>query len=281
MIKKQKLFCAKDHLVSGESFEVYWDNERKRAETKVKDRNKLFYYYQSDNYDSHKNKKRRVMDLIYFTVQKVMFKYKKSILVKHNSGKKVLDYGGGVGMFANYLSSKGFDINMIEPNKEAKEAAKKKNLKVFDSIENLPKNSSFTCITLWHVLEHVPHPERTIKRLKNHLESKGIILIALPNFKSFDSRYYGKFWAALDVPRHLWHYTSEGIIYTLESSGFEFVKKYPLWFDALYICYLSEKHKGNKLSLIKGIFVGVFSNIRALFSSEYSSQIYVFKKKIT
>ena len=225
MIKKQKLFCAKDHLVSGESFEVYWDNERKRAETKVKDKNKIFNYYQSENYDSHKNDKRGVIELIYFTVQKVMFKYKESILVKHKSGKKVLDYGGGVGMFASYLSSKGFDTTMIEPIIEAKEAAKKKNLKVFDSIENLPKNSFFTCITLWHVLEHVSHPERTIKRLKNHLESKGIIIIALPNFKCFDSRYYGKFWAALDVPRHLWHYTSEGIIDTLQSSGFEFVKK--------------------------------------------------------
>jgi len=281
MIKKQKLFCAKDYLVSGESFEVYWDNERKRAETKVKDKNKLFNYYQSDNYDSHKNNKRRVIDIIYFTVQKVMFKYKEGILIKHKSGKKVLDYGGGVGMFASYLSSKGFDTTMIEPIKEAKEGAKKKNLKVFDSIENLPKQSFFSCITLWHVLEHVPYPEKTIKRLKNYLELNGIMLIALPNFKSFDSRYYGKHWSALDVPRHLWHYTSEGIIRTLESSGFEFVKKYPLWFDAIYICYLSEKYRKKKFSLIKGIFIGVYSNIRALFNSEYSSLIYVFKKKIT
>ena len=93
MIKKQKLFCAKDHLVSGESFEVYWDNERKRAETKVKDKNKLFNYYQSDNYDSHKKERSGIIDFLYFASQKVMFKYKENILIKHDPGKKVLDYG--------------------------------------------------------------------------------------------------------------------------------------------------------------------------------------------
>ena len=129
------------------------------------------------------------------------------------------------------------------------------------------------------MLEHIPQPEKIIKRLKNHLELDGKIFIALPNFKSFDSKYYERHWAALDVPRHLWHFTSEGIINTLESSGFEFVKKYPLWFDAIYISYLSEKYCGKRLSLIKGLFIGLFSNIKALFNNEYSSLVYVFKVK--
>ena len=262
MIRKQKLFRAKDHLVSGEFFEIHWNKEKKRAETKIKNKNKLSKYYKSENYDSHKSKKKGVIDFIYFAVQKVMFKYKERILVRHKSGMNILDFGGGVGMFASYLSCKGYNTTIIEPIKKAKEAAKKKSLKVYDSIENLPKNNFFTCITLWHVLEHTLNPEKTIKSLKNHLESNGIILIALPNFKCFDSSYYGKYWAALDVPRHLWHYTSEGIVNMLESSGFEFVKKHPLWFDALYISYLSEKYKENKLSLIKGLFIGLLSNIK-------------------
>ena len=279
MIKKQKLFCAKDYLVSGESFEVYWDNERKRAETKVKDKNKLFNYYQSDNYDSHKKDRSGFIDFLYFASQKVMFKYKENILIKHDPGKKVLDYGSGIGMFASYLSNKGYNTYLIEPFYKAKEIAKKKGLKVYESIENLPKQHLFNCITLWHVLEHIPQPEKIIGRLKNHLELDGKIFIALPNFKSFDSKYYERHWAALDVPRHLWHFTSEGIIKTLESSGFELVKKYPLWLDAIYISYLSEKYCGKRLSLIKGLFIGLLSNIKALFNHEYSSLVYVFKVK--
>ena len=278
MSKKKKLFHVKDHLVSGEVFELSWNQEKKRAETNLTDNKQLSKYYHSDNYDSHKKKKNGIIDLLYFGVQKVMFKFKENLLVIHKSGNRILDYGSGVGSFAQYLSNKGYKTTLIEPLNKPKEVAKKKNLKVFNSIQELPIHSTFSCITLWHVLEHVPNPERTILRLKNLLELNGIILVALPNFNSFDSKYYKKYWAALDVPRHLWHYTSEGIINTLESSGFEFIKKYPLFFDAIYISYLSEKHMKNSFPFIKGIIIGIISNIKALFSGEYSSLIYVFKK---
>ena len=279
MSKKKKLFHVKDHLVSGEFFELSWNQEKKRAETNLTDNKELSKYYHSDNYDSHKKKKNGIIDLLYFGVQKVMFKFKENLLVIHKSGNRILDYGSGVGSFAQYLSNKGYKTTLIEPLNKPNEIAKKKNLKVFNSIQELPMHSTFSCITLWHVLEHLPNPERTILRLKNLLELNGIILVALPNFNSFDSKYYEKYWAALDVPRHLWHYTSEGIINTLESSGFEFIKKHPLLLDSYYISMLSEKYKKSKLFFLKGLIVGFVSNFTAIFTSNHSSSAFVFKKR--
>ena len=113
--------------------------------------------------------------------------------------------------------NKGYNTYLIEPFNKAKEIAKKKGLK-YMNYENLQKQSLFNCITLWHVLEHIPQPEN-YQRLKNRLELDGKIFIALPNFKSFDSKYYERHWAALDIPRHLWHFTSEGIIKHLNPLG--------------------------------------------------------------
>ena len=54
-------------------------------------------------------------------------------------------------------------------------------------------------------------PFDLIQSLKKRLNKGGKIFIAIPNFKSFDSKYYGKYWAGYDTPRHLWHFSRESI----------------------------------------------------------------------
>jgi hypothetical protein len=142
----------------------------------------------------------------------------------------------------------------------------------------LSDKERFNTITLWHVLEHIPNPYKIITELKLHLDKKGIMFVAVPNLNSYDCLYYKSNWAALDVPRHLWHFTSSGIKMLMQESGFELVNRYPLWFDAFYIAYLSEQHLGSRWPLLKGFFVGLTSNIKAFFSGEYSSIIFVFRK---
>ena len=71
------------------------------------------------------------------------------------------------------------------------------------------KNSMLS--RMWHVLEHVPDLIETITHIKESLKSEGVLIIAVPNHKSFDANHYGEFWAAYDVPRHLWHFSRKAM----------------------------------------------------------------------
>ena len=91
-------------------------------------------------------------------------------------------------------------------------ANQKINDHVFDT-DQLSKfeNESFDIITLWHVLEHLPNLEEHISIFKNLLKPNGTLIIAVPNYKSYDANHYKEFWAAYDVPRHLWHFSQNSI----------------------------------------------------------------------
>ena len=132
---------------------------------------------------------------------------------------------------------------------------------------------------MWHVLEHVPNLEEYLVALKRLLKPTGTILIAVPNFKSFDANYYGRFWAAYDVPRHIWHFSKVTIKKLFSEKEMNLVKVLPMKFDSFYVSLLSEKYKTGKMNFIKAFFVGLKSNLCAKKSKEYSSHIYVIKNK--
>ena len=138
---------------------------------------------------------------------------------------------------------------------------------------------SFDVITLWHVLEHLPNLQDQIKILKDLLKEKGTLIIAVPNHESYDAKYYNNFWAAYDVPRHLWHFNQSSISKVFATKNMEVIKKLPMKFDAYYVSLLSEKYKSGYMNPIKAIWVGLKSNIRAKRTSEYSSLIYIIKNK--
>ena len=273
-------FRAKDHLVSGEYFDITWNESRTIAKTNIESIKDISLYYKSSNYDSFKNKPKSSLDVIYFLVQKIMFRYKLFLIRIYLKGNKILDYGAGSGKFAAYLSNKNFKTSALEPyNKEIKNQSLL-NINVFKNIADIPKSDKYDGITLWHVLEHLANPEQVLSKIHNLLNKNGVLMIAVPNINSLDSGYYNSYWAALDVPRHIWHFTSKGIISLVESRGFKLEKKHPLFLDAFYISYISEKHKNSNFAFIRGFFVALRSNFSALFSKEFSSIIFVFKKSI-
>ena len=273
-------FKAKDHLVSGEYFDITWNESRTIAKTNIESIKDISLYYKSSNYDSFKNKPKSSLDVIYFLVQKIMFRYKLFLIRIYLKGNKILDYGAGSGKFAAYLSNKNFKTSALEPyNKEIKNQSLL-NINVFKNIADIPKSDKYDGITLWHVLEHLANPEQVLSKIHNLLNKNGVLMIAVPNINSLDSGYYNSYWAALDVPRHIWHFTSKGIISLVESRGFKLEKKHPLFLDAFYISYISEKHKNSSFAFIRAFFVALRSNFSALFNKEFSSIIFVFKKSI-
>ena len=208
-----------------------------------------------------------------------MLIYKFTLLKKHlQPNSRVLDIGCGTGSFLSFIKKKGFDVFGVESNIKARKICLERNIGV-QSTESELAPASFDTISLWHVLEHLPHPESSLATYRALLKPSGLLVVAVPNFESHDSIHYQQDWAALDVPRHLWHFTSKGLIKMAYESGFDLLKKRALVLDVFYICYLSEKHRKKSLPFVRGIFKGTFFSIKAFFTGRHSSIVYVFRKR--
>ena len=98
-------------------------------------------------------------------------------------------------------------VTGLEPDSGARQVARESfgvNLQDTSGFFQLPADQ-FDAITLWHVLEHVHTLHEYIAQLKKLLRTGGRILVAVPNYTSGDAGHYQSFWAAYDVPRHLYH----------------------------------------------------------------------------
>lgn len=135
----------------------------------------------------------------------------------------------------------------------------------------------FDVITMWHSLEHVHDLDMYIYRLKQLLKPNGVLVIAVPNYKSYDAELYKENWAAYDVPRHLWHFSQTAINRLFATELLKVVKTLPMKFDAFYVSLLSEENKTGKKNFIKAIINGYRSNKSAEKTGEYSSLIYCLK----
>jgi len=277
--KPNKILQATDYLVSREIFNIHWDDERQIAWTDVQHLETLDPYYESSEYISHQSKPHSLIQQLYVRARSLMLNYKYMLLKKHiNSNSHILDVGCGTGSFLSYMRKKGCQVHGVEKNAKARNICLENNLDVETTETNLSPNS-FDAITLWHVLEHLPKPEMHLSNYLNLLKSNGILAIAVPNFESHDLIYYQNAWAALDVPRHLWHFTPNGLINMANQNGFELIKKKPLRLDVFYISYLSEKNVGKSFPLLRGILKGMGFSLKTFFTSKHSSWVYVFKKQ--
>ena len=267
----------KDHLVSGETFRLKLDPETELLQTVPVPVN-LPDYYRSPDYISHSDSPSGFMGYLYQLVKKHSLR-KKIRLIKKYSGStgSLLDIGSGTGSFLKAAQKAGWKSFGVEPNNTARQLALKKELQMAEGLRELPERK-FDVISLWHVLEHVPELEDYIAFFKTRLEQDGVLVLALPNYSSFDAKYYRAGWAAYDVPRHLWHFSKTSVKRIFEPAGFSVVKIKPMWFDSFYVSWLSEKYKGNRLAPVMGFFIGLLSNFSGIFSKEYSSHIYILKR---
>lgn len=273
---------VKDYSVSNEIFTLVKNNKYGYLETTPQPKlNELASYYESTDYISHTNSKRNLFEKIYHTVREITLKQKINLIKsQHESDQKhVLDIGCGTGHFLKSCLNEGWNITGVEPNPQARTIASqltKKN--ILDSKELFQlKPSSFDVITLWHVLEHLPDLEHHMQQFKNLLKPDGILIVAVPNYKSDDASYYGKYWAAYDVPRHLWHFDKKSINALSKAFNLKLTQTKPMWFDAFYVSLLSEKYKTGQSNFLKSFWIGLRSNLKSLRNKEFSSLIYIIK----
>ena len=134
----------------------------------------------------------------------------------------------------------------------------------------------FDVITLWHVLEHVHLLHERMNKTVEIMKPDGTLIIAVPNSDSWDARYYGKFWAAYDLPRHLYHFSQETMQILAQKHALKIYGIIPMKLDAFYISLLSEKYATGHSSLVKGFLTGALSNMKAVAQKKRcSSLIYV------
>lgn len=277
------LLTVKDFSVSKEDF-VIWQcrNCSLRFTQDVPDQNSIGPYYQSPDYISHTNTSEGLINKIYQKVRNHTLEQKAKLIIGETKTKgSILDIGAGIGAFLHVMQGKEWQVTGIEPDLGAREQAEKLfklELNNTETLEKLPKGS-FDAITLWHVMEHVHDLHSYVKRLKELLKPDGKIFIAVPNYDSKDAGIYKLYWAAYDVPRHLYHFTPKAMQVLMENHGLKMLDKKPMWFDSFYISLISSKYKNGSTNWIGAGISGLRSNISALLNKDHcSSVIYVVGK---
>lgn len=267
-----------DHSVSRETFSVFRSETLDLLATHPQPSpENLGRYYESEDYISHTDGKRSVFEKIYQLVKGYALEQKCALIAKFAGKGRLLDIGAGTGDFLARAQSKGWSVTGFEPNPKAAGIAQSKGVILTDTTSALP-DGTFSAVTMWHVLEHVPDPKAQLDELYRLLQPGGFAFVAVPNFKSYDASYYGTFWAAYDVPRHLWHFSQTAIRVLATESSFELVEVLPMKFDAFYVSLLSEKYQNGRMRFLPAFRVGWRSNRKAKHTGEYSSLIYVLEK---
>ncbi|MDV7137608.1 class I SAM-dependent methyltransferase [Maribacter sp. TH_r10] len=267
----------KDHSVSGESFELEFDTSLDMLSTRPQPED-LDKYYISEDYISHTDSNKTVIDKLYQIIKRYSLRKKERLISKYVVGEKtLLDVGAGTGDFLLETKNRSWVVEGVEPNRGAKDRANAKGIILHETLQSI-KNKKYSIITLWHVLEHLPNLELQIKDLVSLLNDNGTLVVAVPNFKSYDAGHYKEFWAAYDVPRHLWHFSKSSIEKLFAAQGMKVVEIKPMVFDSFYVSLLSEKYKSGHTNFVKAFAVGLWSNLKGWRTKEYSSHIYILKR---
>ena len=280
-----KVFSCKDHTVSGEVFDVWKCTScTLRFTQNVPDTAHIAPYYQSADYVSHSDTKKGVVNRAYHLVRTYTLLNKRS-LVQEVTGKKsgtLLDVGAGTGAFAHTMQKAGWSVTGLEPDETARANAAANYQITLDTNEKLPtlSSNSYDAITMWHVLEHVHDLHGYLNQFNRILKTDGTLLIAVPNYTSYDAGKYDNCWAAYDVPRHLYHFSPKSMEVLLNSHGFVLQQIKPMWFDSFYVSMLSEKQRRNQGNILRAFWNGLVSNLKTLKDGKCcSSLIYIISKE--
>ncbi len=280
----QPVLTARDHLVSGENFAIVkcencgllFTNPRPQDDD-------LPGYYESDEYISHSNQAQTFTDRLYKLARYFTLRQKRRIIEKYHpdSGKTLLDVGCGTGHFLQHCQNNGWQINGMEPHKQARQKAEAlTGTTIYASLSDIA-TQTFNVITLWHVLEHVTDLRGTVQQLHELLQPNGLLVVAVPNHQAYEATKFGSHWAAWDVPRHLYHFDRQSIGKLFATHKMELIATLPMWLDSYYISLLSNQYATGSKKLINSFITGSLSNIYAIKNGNFSSLVYLFRQAAT
>ena len=279
----ETVVASKDFCVSMEDFTVMKCSNCGFAFTEnAPDAEHIGKYYEHADYVSHTDTKEGLFFSIYHKVRAFMLGQKLSYIKAHVQVKRLFDIGSGTGYFVDYVKQNKIDVVGFEPDTDARLQAKKNfDIDLEDSLQKVvAQDKKFDAISMWHVLEHVHDLDQYFTYFDELLTSDGVLAIAVPNYTSHDAACYGKYWAAYDLPKHLWHFSPESMKLLAKKHDFKHLHSYAMPFDPFYIALLSEGHKKSGLfGKLRAVFIGTISFLKGMVNSEKaSSVVYIFKK---
>lgn len=274
----QQVFTAKDNTVSSESFGIWQCAHCSlRFTQEVPEPGEIGRYYKSENYISHSETNKGIVNWLYLRVRKLTLSSKRNFIEEETGIKKgrLLDIGAGAGAFVHHMKEHDWKAEGVEPDSQAIERAKHQyNIQLQPSSHLFSLEPEiFDAITMWHVLEHVHDLHGYIRHIKSICKPEGKIFIAVPNYTSYDADHYESSWAAYDVPRHLYHFSPASMQELMKRHQCKIEKIQPMWFDSFYVSLLSEKYKRGRSDLLKGFWYGLRSNMKALSNKRRASSI--------
>ncbi|BAO54843.1 class I SAM-dependent methyltransferase [Nonlabens marinus] len=276
MIKESDLFIeTKDFFLTQENFTIHKTSVPGVLKT-IPQPEDLSPYYETTDYLSHDDSDPSIFARLYRLARKWNIKSKYKLISTYADDGSILDVGAGNGELVRYLKEHHLDAQGYEPSKLARDVAYRKGVNLLDHLPT-SKSNYYQVIQMFHVLEHIPNPESILQDLHKMLVEDGVLIIALPNYKSWDAQFFKRFWAGYDVPRHLFHFEEQGVR-NLVKDHFELIKTRPMWLDSFYVSILSCRYKKWPIPTVLGMGLGLVSNIYAIFTSQPSSRIYILKK---
>ena len=141
-------------------------------------------------------------------------------------GARVLDIGCGRGTTLRALLDLGYEAHGVELCEDATAGVDPRAVIRIapDLVEAGYEENSFDAVVIWHVLEHVTAPDRTLAEVQRILRPGGRLVLAVPNLGSWQAQWTGESWFHLDLPRHLYHFSPESLSGMLSRHGFNSVK---------------------------------------------------------
>lgn len=272
---------VKDHSVSQEKFTICQCEACGLLFTNpFPSIDKIGEFYESEEYISHTNKANTLINYLYLKVRNFTLQQKVKLLQKLNA-KKLLDVGCGTGHFIQEAAASGIHVAGVETDEQARQHISPEfKSSIYSSIDQVPQENKYDVISLWHVLEHLHDLPRSFLKVVSLLKKEGYLIVAVPNPSSHDAEHYKNYWAAWDVPRHLYHFKPKQVKKLFEDHNILLINILPMKFDSFYVSMLSEKYKGKNIifQMIFGTIYGFLSNFKAS-KEQYSSLIYIGQKK--
>lgn len=279
----KKVMEVKDHSISKENFTISECNQCGfRFTQDPPTESDCGRYYQSEDYISHSDTSTGLIFKVYHWVRNIMLGKKFKLIQSLKGSKTLLDVGSGTGYFPAFMKERGYQVMGIEVDDQARKYSQQKfGLDVMPpaAMKDESIRQTFGFITLWHVLEHLYQADDYMQYFYNLLEQDGHLVIAIPNFHSYDATHYEQFWAAYDVPRHLWHFHPKAFEVFAHRNHFKIIKKEGMPFDPFYNSMLSAKYKQSSLGMIGGMWTGCIALLKGMSNvNKASSVIYVLQK---
>ncbi|MGB8009381.1 MAG: methyltransferase domain-containing protein [Terriglobales bacterium] len=137
-------------------------------------------------------------------------------------GERLLEIGCGSGSNLRWAKEHGWHVYGLELGERTVAEARRQgftNVRC-GNIEDVDfPPDFFDAVLLNHTLEHLYSPTATITRSYQVLRTNGTLLVTVPKFDSWPRYASGKFWANLDLPRHLHNFTQPVLVKLIRDAG--------------------------------------------------------------